>query len=114
MYRMLGCSYVMHLHLRCQGGMAMFCGVLFSIYALVSVQCLLWMHDLSRLAGWWVVALCLAFQSPLRNLFLHMEVGKTKIYVISMAECAVWVCICVGLEHIFLVVAQCVLGELEF
>lgn len=44
-------------------------GVLFIILALVSVKCRVCKNDFSRLVNWWMVALCLAIWSPLRNLF---------------------------------------------
>lgn len=47
--------------------------MLFIVLALVSVKCRVCMDDFSRLVTWWTAMLCLAIQSPLRNLFSHRE-----------------------------------------
>jgi len=43
-------------------------GVVLGANGLMSVKYLVCTHDLRRLVSWWVVALCLVFLRPLRNL----------------------------------------------
>ena len=39
----------------------------------MSVRCLVYTFDFSRLVSWWAAASCLAILRPLRNLLLHRE-----------------------------------------
>ena len=48
----------------------------------MSVRCLVYTFDFSRLVSWWAAALCLAILRPLRNYLLHSE---SKCSQVSMS-----------------------------
>ena len=49
---------------------------------LMSVRCLVYTFDFSRLVSWWVAALCLVILRPLRKLLLHRESKCGQVYVL--------------------------------
>jgi hypothetical protein len=53
------------------------CGMVLSLWlpTLMSVRCLVYTFDFSRLLSWWATILCLAILRPLRNSLLHREIS---------------------------------------